>query len=264
MGQLLFVSAQCASARGGEDLPELWAWRRPPEHGSDRYGHAAGLWRQERTHPPAGQQQRHQRTAAAGTAPHAYKSWVWQTGAFAHFLPLIWIHDTHPLLLNDGGSKEKQPSLQKRQRKSWQEQTSCDVTFVFCPQTHPNVDKKLFTSDSVIGLKNPEKSFPLNNDVGVLKWRLQTTDEALIPLTSTSRDILCFRTCQIVLNTSVPVQDSLLWTSRVCLLTGNLTFLIFVLKGLYPMNFLSLSWKEIPNPVFWSFHAFLSTVFSRP
>uniref|UniRef100_A0A8D3C029 Coatomer subunit delta n=1 Tax=Scophthalmus maximus TaxID=52904 RepID=A0A8D3C029_SCOMX len=30
---------------------------------------------------------------------------------------------------------------------------------------------------------NPDKSFPLNNDVGVLKWRLQTTDDALIPLT---------------------------------------------------------------------------------
>lgn len=50
-------------------------------------------------------------------------------------------------------------------------------------QTHPNVDKKLFTADSVIGLKNPDKSFPLNNDVGVLKWRLQSTDESLIPLT---------------------------------------------------------------------------------
>lgn len=54
----------------------------------------------------------------------------------------------------------------------------------FSCQTHPNVDKKLFTAESVIGLKNPEKSFPLNNDVGVLKWRLQTTDESLIPLTS--------------------------------------------------------------------------------
>lgn len=54
----------------------------------------------------------------------------------------------------------------------------------FSWQTHPNVDKKLFTAESVIGLKNPEKSFPLNNDVGVLKWRLQTTDESLIPLTS--------------------------------------------------------------------------------
>uniref|UniRef100_A0A8C1I9Y8 Coatomer subunit delta n=1 Tax=Cyprinus carpio TaxID=7962 RepID=A0A8C1I9Y8_CYPCA len=50
-------------------------------------------------------------------------------------------------------------------------------------QTHPNVDKKLFTVESVIGLKNPDKSFPLKSDVGVLKWRLQTTDEALIPLT---------------------------------------------------------------------------------
>ncbi|KAF5892881.1 coatomer subunit delta [Clarias magur] len=50
-------------------------------------------------------------------------------------------------------------------------------------QTHPNVDKRLFTAESIIGLKNPEKSFPLNNDVGVLKWRLQTTDESIIPLT---------------------------------------------------------------------------------
>ncbi|XP_063059583.1 archain 1a [Engraulis encrasicolus] len=50
-------------------------------------------------------------------------------------------------------------------------------------QTHPNVDKKLFTSEAIIGLKNPDKSFPLNSDVGVLKWRLQTTDESLIPLT---------------------------------------------------------------------------------
>ncbi|XP_060107619.1 coatomer subunit delta, partial [Heteronotia binoei] len=50
-------------------------------------------------------------------------------------------------------------------------------------QTHPNVDKKLFTTESLIGLKNPEKSFPINSDVGVLKWRLQTTEESLIPLT---------------------------------------------------------------------------------
>lgn len=51
-------------------------------------------------------------------------------------------------------------------------------------QTHPNVDKKLFTAESLIGLKNPEKSFPVNSDVGVLKWRLQTTEESFIPLTS--------------------------------------------------------------------------------
>lgn len=49
-------------------------------------------------------------------------------------------------------------------------------------QTHPNVDKKLFLSHSQVGLKNPAKPFPTNNDVGVLKWRLQTTDDTMIPL----------------------------------------------------------------------------------
>lgn len=51
-------------------------------------------------------------------------------------------------------------------------------------QTHPNVDKELFKQRSHIGLKNPTKPFPLNNDVGVLKWRWQTQDESAIPLTS--------------------------------------------------------------------------------
>lgn len=54
--------------------------------------------------------------------------------------------------------------------------------FIF--QTHPNVDKKLFSQDSVIGLKQPNKPFPLNNEIGVLKWRLQSTEEALMPLSS--------------------------------------------------------------------------------
>lgn len=49
-------------------------------------------------------------------------------------------------------------------------------------QTHPNIDKDLFRSRCVIGLKNPAKPFPMNTGVGVLKWRLQTTDESLIPL----------------------------------------------------------------------------------
>lgn len=51
-------------------------------------------------------------------------------------------------------------------------------------QTHPNVDKDLFKTRSIIGLKNPTKPFPLNTDVGVLKWRFVTQDDAAIPLTS--------------------------------------------------------------------------------
>nr|XP_023026547.1 coatomer subunit delta [Leptinotarsa decemlineata] len=49
-------------------------------------------------------------------------------------------------------------------------------------QTHPNVDKELFKLRSQIGLKQPSKPFPLHTDVGVLKWRLQSTEETLVPL----------------------------------------------------------------------------------
>lgn len=57
-------------------------------------------------------------------------------------------------------------------------------------QTHPNVDKELFRTAGQIGLKNPAKPFPINTDVGVLKWRYQTQDETAIPLTSKSTTIL--------------------------------------------------------------------------
>lgn len=39
-------------------------------------------------------------------------------------------------------------------------------------KTHPNVDRALFSSDSIIGLKNPSKPFPSNDqNLGVLRWR---------------------------------------------------------------------------------------------
>ncbi|KAH3701457.1 hypothetical protein DPMN_076445 [Dreissena polymorpha] len=50
-------------------------------------------------------------------------------------------------------------------------------------QTHPNIDKKLFAAQSIIGLKNPEKPFPVGQDIGVLKWRLSSQDESYMPLT---------------------------------------------------------------------------------
>ena len=49
-------------------------------------------------------------------------------------------------------------------------------------QTHPNVDKALWNSEGQLGLKQPNKPFPLKQEVGVLKWRMQTTDESLMPL----------------------------------------------------------------------------------
>lgn len=58
-------------------------------------------------------------------------------------------------------------------------------------QTHPNVDKELFRTASQVGLKNPAKPFPINTDVGVLKWRYQTQDESAIPLTSKLSFVAC-------------------------------------------------------------------------
>lgn len=49
-------------------------------------------------------------------------------------------------------------------------------------QTHPNVDKEAFRCSGVIGLKQSQRAFPLNSDVGVLKWRLNANDDKLAPL----------------------------------------------------------------------------------
>lgn len=50
-------------------------------------------------------------------------------------------------------------------------------------QTNPNIDKVLFKQNSIVGLKDATKSFPLNTDCGILKWRFQSLDESDIPLT---------------------------------------------------------------------------------
>ncbi|CAA6663368.1 unnamed protein product [Spirodela intermedia] len=51
-------------------------------------------------------------------------------------------------------------------------------------RTHPNINKELFNSDHVIGLKDPNRPFPTGqNDVGVVKWRIQSMDESAVPLT---------------------------------------------------------------------------------
>lgn len=50
-------------------------------------------------------------------------------------------------------------------------------------QTHPNIDKALFNAKKQIGMKQVDRPFPVNTDVGVLKWRFVTEDESLVPLT---------------------------------------------------------------------------------
>merc|ERR1712060_24510 len=49
-------------------------------------------------------------------------------------------------------------------------------------KTHPNINKQLFGQSSVLALKDPSRAFPTGSALGVLKWRLQTTDDSCVPL----------------------------------------------------------------------------------
>ncbi|XP_061381168.1 coatomer subunit delta [Danaus plexippus] len=49
-------------------------------------------------------------------------------------------------------------------------------------QTHPNVDKEHFRTSGVVRLKAAQRAFPVNSDVGVLKWRLANTGDTPQPL----------------------------------------------------------------------------------
>lgn len=53
-------------------------------------------------------------------------------------------------------------------------------------QVHPNLDKKAWQSESALRLKSAQKPFPVNVDVGILKWRLQLKDEDSLPLSCKS------------------------------------------------------------------------------
>ncbi|KAL1920710.1 uncharacterized protein VTP21DRAFT_1087 [Calcarisporiella thermophila] len=53
-----------------------------------------------------------------------------------------------------------------------------DVQF----KTHPNVDRRAFTDERVIRLRDVNRSFPVNQSLPVLRWRFITKDETMVPL----------------------------------------------------------------------------------
>lgn len=62
-------------------------------------------------------------------------------------------------------------------------------------KTHPNINKELFSKENILGLKDPNRPFPANQSgdgVNLLKWRMQSADESILPLTSKHRDIWLF------------------------------------------------------------------------
>lgn len=49
-------------------------------------------------------------------------------------------------------------------------------------KTHPNINKSMFTSDSVLTLKNPDRPFPIGTALSILKWRWSSREESKVPL----------------------------------------------------------------------------------
>lgn len=54
-------------------------------------------------------------------------------------------------------------------------------------RTHPNVDRGLFNGSKAVQMSNAAKGFPVNNSVGVLKWRAtpKVDDSNAVPITFT-------------------------------------------------------------------------------
>lgn len=54
-------------------------------------------------------------------------------------------------------------------------------------RTHPNVDKALFNSSKAVQMSNTAKGFPVNNSVGVLRWRAvpKADDSSALPISFT-------------------------------------------------------------------------------
>eukprot|EP00824_Muranothrix_gubernata_P026356 TRINITY_DN918_c0_g3_i1.p1 TRINITY_DN918_c0_g3~~TRINITY_DN918_c0_g3_i1.p1 ORF type:complete len:527 (-),score=115.41 TRINITY_DN918_c0_g3_i1:980-2356(-) len=50
-------------------------------------------------------------------------------------------------------------------------------------KVHPNINKQLFTDEAVLAPKDPSRPLPTGTQLMILKWRLQTKDEAMLPLT---------------------------------------------------------------------------------
>lgn len=53
-------------------------------------------------------------------------------------------------------------------------------------KTHPKIDKKAWTDGNKIQLRDAKQAFPVGQGLAVLKWRLATKDESVVPLSSTS------------------------------------------------------------------------------
>lgn len=81
------------------------------------------------------------------------------------------------LTINEGGNGSIRVKLNKDRAAESQ----------FATKLHPNIDKKPFSEQSLLGLKNTKKAFPTGNPLKILTWRLQNSDdESVLPLSISS------------------------------------------------------------------------------
>jgi hypothetical protein len=50
-------------------------------------------------------------------------------------------------------------------------------------RTHPNIDKNRWTSSQVLSLRDASRGFPVGSPLSILRWRLTSSEEKMIPLT---------------------------------------------------------------------------------
>ncbi|KAJ7535390.1 hypothetical protein O6H91_12G031200 [Diphasiastrum complanatum] len=65
-------------------------------------------------------------------------------------------------------------------------ETGANKNFQF--KTHPNIDKDLHSRENILGLKDPNRPFPTGTPSSILKWRMQSRQESLVPLSSIEQE----------------------------------------------------------------------------
>ena len=78
---------------------------------------------------------------------------------------------------------------------------------------HPNV-AKFGAGEKVIALKDPSRSFPVGQGLGVLRWRMTAKDESNVPLSSKLTDLLL--ACQKLMRSHLLATTSGRWIFGRC------------------------------------------------
>jgi hypothetical protein len=74
--------------------------------------------------------------------------------------------------------------VQKEEDAFIRVQVETGANKVFNFNTHPNIDKNLYSEKSILGLKDPKRPFPTGTSLAILRWRMQSKQESLVPLSS--------------------------------------------------------------------------------